>query len=385
MLTSTILRLVALLAIAGAAAPAAAQSASAWVQGPLSSVRLIAGNADGGVWRAGIEITLKSGAHTYWRSPGDSGVPPTFDFAGSTNLKSADVKFPAPKAMEEAGMQIFGYEGAVVFPWQIAAADPGKPVAIVLHLQYAACEKTCRPAEARLGGCHAELRALHLRLQREIAEAHHRITNNLQAVMSLIEMHKGEALDGFVSVEALNGSLLQIKTIALVHDLLSHKEAFNDVDTQMLLGNLVDLLAGSGIAARITLSADSVWLSTQAATSLALIVNELISNAHKHGTLGDHSDTLLSRNSSNDGISVRFWQHESSLVLEVDDSGPGFPMGFDVNQHANLGLALVQSLVENDLRGQLTFGLAPTSSGGSLPGKTAGGRVRIEFSAPHRT
>ncbi len=113
-------------------------------------MRLIAGNADGGVWRAGIEITLKSGAHTYWRSPGDSGVPPTFDFAGSTNLKSADVKFPAPKRMEEAGMQIFGYEGAVVFPLQIAATDPGKPVAIALHLQYAACEKICMPAEARL-------------------------------------------------------------------------------------------------------------------------------------------------------------------------------------------------------------------------------------------
>jgi len=113
-------------------------------------VRLVAGKQDGANWSAGIEIRLKAGAHTYWRSPGDSGVPPTFDFAGSANFKSADVKFPAPRRMEEAGMQIFGYEGNVVFPVQITASDPERPVSVAVHFQYAACEKICMPAEARL-------------------------------------------------------------------------------------------------------------------------------------------------------------------------------------------------------------------------------------------
>jgi DsbC/DsbD-like thiol-disulfide interchange protein len=130
--------------------PARAQEASAWVEGPLSKVRLVAGALKGDVWQAGIEIVLKGEAHTYWRYPGEGGVPPTHDFAGSQNLKSAQVRYPAPKRMHEAGMDIFGYKGEVIFPLVITAADPAKPVTLALHFNYAACEKICMPAEARL-------------------------------------------------------------------------------------------------------------------------------------------------------------------------------------------------------------------------------------------
>jgi len=133
-----------------ATGPALAQSASAWAKGPLSSVRLISGGLQNGVWRAGIEILLKPGAHTYWRYPGDSGVPPTFDFAGSANLRDARVSFPLPERLEEAGMQIFGYKSDVIFPLAVTANDASKPVVVALHFQYAACEKICMPAEARL-------------------------------------------------------------------------------------------------------------------------------------------------------------------------------------------------------------------------------------------
>lgn len=130
-------------------APASAQEASAWVEGPLSKVRLVAGALKGDVWQAGIEIVLKGDAHTYWRYPGEGGVPPTHDFAGSQNLKSAHVRYPAPKRMHEAGMDIFGYKGEVIFPLAITAVDPAKPVTLALHFSYAACEKICMPAEAR--------------------------------------------------------------------------------------------------------------------------------------------------------------------------------------------------------------------------------------------
>ncbi len=70
-----------------------------------SAVRLIAGSQPAGaaVIRAGIEIKLKPGWHTYWRYPGDAGVPPRFDFQGSKNVKAVEVLWPAPQRIPEAG------------------------------------------------------------------------------------------------------------------------------------------------------------------------------------------------------------------------------------------------------------------------------------------
>src|SRR5262249_38699427 len=70
----------------------AAEDASGWDGDARSAMRLIAGSATAGnALRAGVEIRLKSGWHTYWRYPGDAGVPPRFDFTGSQNVKAVDV------------------------------------------------------------------------------------------------------------------------------------------------------------------------------------------------------------------------------------------------------------------------------------------------------
>src|SRR5215203_947233 len=83
-----------------AGSPAIAAEMSPWDDGLQSSVRLIAartkGEGAGRMYRAGIEIKLSSGWKTYWRYPGDSGVPPAFDFSKSENVKTATVLFPAP-------------------------------------------------------------------------------------------------------------------------------------------------------------------------------------------------------------------------------------------------------------------------------------------------
>jgi DsbC/DsbD-like thiol-disulfide interchange protein len=135
-----------------ALAPARAEdSASAWATGSKSAARLIAapGESDG-AYRAGIEIKLAPETITYWRSPGESGLPPVFDFSKSSNLRSADVSFPAPKRIDEAGSEIFGYEASVVLPIRVVPQERGKPVALVLELDYAACEKICLPVRASL-------------------------------------------------------------------------------------------------------------------------------------------------------------------------------------------------------------------------------------------
>jgi DsbC/DsbD-like thiol-disulfide interchange protein len=132
-------------------APAHAADASAWSQDSRSAVRLIAGSNKSGETplRAGIEIKLQPEWHTYWRYPGDSGVPPRFDFSGSDNLKTATVLYPAPHLHSDDSGQTLGYEDDVIFPVQVTPKQPGKPVRIRLKIDYAVCEKLCVPAEGR--------------------------------------------------------------------------------------------------------------------------------------------------------------------------------------------------------------------------------------------
>jgi DsbC/DsbD-like thiol-disulfide interchange protein len=134
----------------GFASAEAQDAASAWANAPKSAARLIAAPATEGAYRAGIEIKLAPQTITYWRSPGESGVPPVFDFSHSSNLRRAEVSFPAPKRIDESGSDVFGYEGAIVFPVRVTPQQPGKPVDLALELDYAACEKICLPVHASL-------------------------------------------------------------------------------------------------------------------------------------------------------------------------------------------------------------------------------------------
>src|SRR5271169_3891811 len=120
----------------GQPARAADASASAWAEDSRSGVRLIAGaNKNGEApLRAGIEIKLQPGWKTYWRYPGDSGVPPRFDFSGSENLKSAKVSYPAPHLFSDDSGNSLGYKDEVIFPVTVEPAQPGKPVTLRLKL-----------------------------------------------------------------------------------------------------------------------------------------------------------------------------------------------------------------------------------------------------------
>jgi DsbC/DsbD-like thiol-disulfide interchange protein len=155
----TVPRRVAILTIALLCLPgmsmARAQDASAWDTVSHGAARLIAGamhKSGNDVWlRAGIEIRLDPGWHTYWRYPGDSGVPPRFDFAGSENVKSVTVLWPAPKRfVDSAGGHSIGYFGDVTFPLRITALDTTKPSSLHLKLGYAVCGKFCIPADTNL-------------------------------------------------------------------------------------------------------------------------------------------------------------------------------------------------------------------------------------------
>lgn len=163
--------------------PAAqAQDASVWDAELHAAARLIAGaaqqSADAKWLRAGIEIRLDPGWKTYWRYPGDSGVPPTLDFAGSENVKSVTALWPAPQRFsDDADGHSIGYLGDVVLPLRIAPQDVNRPSLLRVKLGYAVCGNLCVPAQADLeltlsgkaGTQEAALAAAETRVPRRVA------------------------------------------------------------------------------------------------------------------------------------------------------------------------------------------------------------------------
>ncbi|MBR1220869.1 cytochrome C biogenesis protein [Bradyrhizobium sp. U87765 SZCCT0131] len=132
------------------AAPAGAQDASPWVTDQHSAVRLIAGSRNDGVLLGGIAFKLHDEWKTYWRTPGDSGVPPRFDFSNSDNVASVTVLWPAPMQFPDgAGGTSFGYKHHLVLPLRIMAKQPDKPVTLRADISYAVCDKLCVPVEAK--------------------------------------------------------------------------------------------------------------------------------------------------------------------------------------------------------------------------------------------
>jgi DsbC/DsbD-like thiol-disulfide interchange protein len=131
------------------AAPARAADASPWTEDTHAAFRLIAGaNKQGAVTlRAGVEVKLEPGWKTYWRYPGDSGVPPRFDFSHSENLAAAKVLYPAPHQYSDEAGNALGYKNGVTFPLRVTPMQVGKPVKLRVKLDYAICEKLCVPAQ----------------------------------------------------------------------------------------------------------------------------------------------------------------------------------------------------------------------------------------------
>ena len=128
---------------------ASAQDASDWDAQPHTAARLIAGALSKPplrrFLRAGVEIKLDPGWKTYWRDPGDSGVPPTFDFSGSDNVKSATVLWPAPERFSDgAGGNSIGYVDHVILPLQVAAARRGEAIVAASQARLCHLRKSLR-------------------------------------------------------------------------------------------------------------------------------------------------------------------------------------------------------------------------------------------------
>jgi len=130
------------------ASPAFAQS-----QDDILGATLLPGwQMEGGHRMAALHLSLAPHWKTYWRAPGDTGIPPQFDWSGSRNLKSVILHWPSPQVIVLDGLQSIGYLHDLVLPLEIVAVDPAKPVELNLQMALGVCKDICMPAAFALTG-----------------------------------------------------------------------------------------------------------------------------------------------------------------------------------------------------------------------------------------
>ena len=96
-----------------------------------------------------LAVTLAPGWKTYWRSPGDAGIPPQIDFAGSQNIRDITIHWPVPEVFDQAGMRSIGWHDGMVLPVELHPARPGGPIRLSGTLDIGVCEDICIPVQLR--------------------------------------------------------------------------------------------------------------------------------------------------------------------------------------------------------------------------------------------
>jgi two-component sensor histidine kinase len=180
-----------------------------------------------------------------------------------------------------------------------------------------------------------------------LSELHHRVKNNLQTVASLLSL----ALRHTRSEEAagtLRESYNRVRSIAAAHDLLS-RQAIGVTTIGEVARKVIELLEpmqqGRG-AIKFLCEGPAIELETREATTLAILLNELLTNALRHGLKGRDTGT----------VRVLYGRQGSQVWVTVADDGHGLPSDFTLSKNKGLGLSIVRTLVEADLHGQVDWG-----------------------------
>lgn len=189
-----------------------------------------------------------------------------------------------------------------------------------------------------------------------IAEIHHRVKNSLQTASSLLQL-QSRRVDSDDARAALAESVRRIRSIGIVHELLSHRTD-DEVQFGEILRTLTSMIRDSLVdpvhPVVFTIDADQAILPSKLTTPLALVASELVQNVI------DHAQAT--------SVRVELRVRPDAVVLDVIDDGVGFPEDFSIDSSASLGLTIVRTMVESELNGSLTIGVA--DDGGAV-------RVRV--------
>jgi two-component sensor histidine kinase len=180
-----------------------------------------------------------------------------------------------------------------------------------------------------------------------VREMHHRVKNNLQMIAMLLrlQIRDGREVSGR---EVLTETINRILSIAAVHEILA-VEGLRQVAVRAMLDRVVQTvtqtMAPPGFALDARIEGDDFNLPSQQATSLALVVNELLQNAMEHAFPGRAAGRVV----------IVLSEGRDAIRVEVRDDGIGLPEGFSPGRSADLGLQIVRTLVQEDLKGQLSL------------------------------
>lgn len=192
-----------------------------------------------------------------------------------------------------------------------------------------------------------------------LQEMHHRVRNNLQTVAGLLRMQMRRSKE---QSAALQESVSRIQSIAAVHDLLSREDigvtTLDDV-AKRVVEEASTSLTPPGVRFRFHVDGHGVEVSSRQATLLALLINEMVGNALRHG--------LRDRTQGDVWIGGRV--EGAHVLVTVEDNGRGLPPDFAPERESGLGMQIIRTLVGTDLGGSVT--MAPRAEGGT--------RVTIQF------
>ncbi len=179
---------------------------------------------------------------------------------------------------------------------------------------------------------------------RVVREIHHRVKNNLQIITSIMRLQMRQE-DSPAAQTALSGAIQRLMGMMQVHDLLARVD-ISSVNMGDLLGRILDLNIQTfllpGQVIRHEVRGPEISLPPDPALSVALAVNELIINAVRHGFAGRKEGR----------VDIELSDGGGEVEVKVVDDGHGLPEGFSLVGSSNLGLRLVRSVVQEDLKGK---------------------------------
>ncbi len=181
-----------------------------------------------------------------------------------------------------------------------------------------------------------------------LREVHHRVKNNLQAIISLIEMRIDQMIDPY-TIQFLREIQEQARTMSLVYEQLYQSDNLARVEMQTYLDKLTNNVIhafGEGRFVLVDVQASGVWLEVGAATPCGLIVNELVTNSLKHAFPEDFA--------GQPAIQVSIHLQGEHFHLSVTDNGVGLPDNVELRQTRSMGLRLVKLWAVHQLGGEFT-------------------------------
>lgn len=177
-----------------------------------------------------------------------------------------------------------------------------------------------------------------------LKESNHRIKNNLQMIVNIISMQqiyirKNKNCD----VNAILGSILdRISSIASLHEFLTRNlRGDGSIDLENIIVIVMDSFAFQDV--KIDIKVDDIFVPYSKATSISMVINEIITNIYKYAFVGRIDKA----------VSINCYYYQNMITMKISDNGVGLPKGFDINRSFGIGYSIIKSIVQIDLKGKL--------------------------------